>query len=527
MIGDNMDSYDGGSLSERAVALWQPQISDADGDIIPQKRLLDLRVRDALRNDSYVQSGQRLYQDTVVGAVYMLSSEPKYKTLGLTETWADEHAEEVEEKFTLAAESSECWFDAAGRNTFTEHVRLAVGISVACGECLASSEWITDKRRPFKTAFQMIEVDRIRQPGNAMPSARFHDGVEFDAYFNPIAYHVLIQHPGVYWPQNNSEAYVTKRVPIRKPWGRRMLMHVFEQNRPGQNRGVSTVTSALRELRLSKKYRDTELQRKILTASYAASIESELPSAEIMQLVGGENPANVGAYVNAYMGNYLKTVQKYSGKAQNLQIDGVKIPHLPPGSKLNFYPAAAGSDVGSEFEHSLLRYLAASFNVSYEELARDYSQTNFSSARAAMNQTAKSLAAFKKMTADRMANFMYCNWYEEQLALGTFTTAPKNAVNMFYEMPLAKEAFTACQWIGQAKGQVDELAETEAAALRLESNLSTLQIEAPRIHGMSWRQVLRQQKREKDLKDELGLVELPETPAAAAPAVSQGKKPNE
>ena len=43
-----------------------------------------------------------------------------------------------------------------------------------------------------------------------------------------------------------------------------------------------------------------------------------------------------------------------------------------------------GGPLGQEFEQSLLRYIAAALGVSYEQLSKDYSQTNYSSARAAM-----------------------------------------------------------------------------------------------------------------------------------------------
>jgi hypothetical protein len=58
---------------------------------------------------------------------------------------------------------------------------------------------------------------------------------------------------------------------------------------------------------------------------------------------------------------------------------------------------------GTNFEQSLLRYIAATLGVSYEQLSRDYTNTNYSSARAAMTETWKFMQARKKLIADRFA----------------------------------------------------------------------------------------------------------------------------
>ena len=46
-----------------------------------------------------------------------------------------------------------------------------------------------------------------------------------------------------------------------------------------------------------------------------------------------------------------------------MHIDGARIPHLMPGSKLHLMPMGTPGGVGSEFEASLLRYIAAKGSV--------------------------------------------------------------------------------------------------------------------------------------------------------------------
>ncbi len=57
-----------------------------------------------------------------------------------------------------------------------------------------------------------------------------------------------------------------------------------------------------------------------------------MPSADAFATIGGtDNPAQgMGDWAEAYLGQ----IAQYSGGAKNLTLDGVKIPHLYPGTKL-------------------------------------------------------------------------------------------------------------------------------------------------------------------------------------------------
>lgn len=489
-----MGAFEGASRFDKSLALWGPAMRSADADILPEKRTIDSRVRDSIRNDAYVAGGAVLHQDNIVGAAFTLNSKPALKALGskFDEKWEEEFQEEVEEKFTLAAESQDCWLDGSRMNGLTSQVRLAVGVFCAAGEVLASAEWVRDSGRPFNTAMQMIDLDRLSNPpGLDQRTAR--GGIEKDARGAPIAYHVRMAHPSDF---GNADAYQWKRVPVRKPWGRLQMLHIVEQKRVDQSRGISDMVAALKEMRITKKFRDVVLQNAVLNASYAASIESDLPSETVFQQLGGGNvgSTDVGEAITNYATGYLGAIAEYAGGAKNMQIDGVKIPHLFPGTKLQLRPAGNGGPLGNDFEQSLLRYIAANLGVSYEQLSRDYTKTNYSSARAAMSETWKFMQSRKKMVADRYATTVYRLWLEEQINKGLISSMPRMREGWLYE-GLNLDALAQCDWIGASRGQIDELKETQAAVLRINNGLSTLEYELSRL-GMDWRKVVRQLARE-------------------------------
>lgn len=500
-------SYEGSSRTEQHLALWSPVMRSADADLLPEKMTLDSRVRDMVRNDAYVQGGSTIHKDNIVGATYLLNAKPMSRPLfGKADPiWEAEFQEEVETLFTLWAESSRNWVDAQGVKTLTDLVRLAVGVDLAGGEILMSAEWMPDDGRPFRSAVQMIDTDRLSEPGSGRSwlqsrlggNNKIRGGVERDRRGAPIAYHIRNGHPGDY---ANPESYIWRRVMGRKPWGRQMILHAFEQMRADQSRGLSTMVAALGEMKMLKSFRKSELQRAVLAATYAASIESELPSADVLRMMGdGVNEVDA---MDA-MGNYLSAISQFSAGANNLQIDGVKIPVLMPGTKLNLSNPGAESPQGDKWEMSALRYVAATLGVSYEQLSRDYTQTNYSSARASRGETEKHMAARKKRTADRAANFVYGLWLEEAINFNRLECLKRPRVPAYYE-GLNAEAYSQCDWIGAGSGLIDPLKETQAYVLQLKNGLTTKEIVSAKVHGGDWRAIARQIARERALDGDLG-----------------------
>lgn len=498
-------AYEGAGRFDRELALWSPALQSVDNDVHEAKDLTDARVRDLLRNDGMVQHGGTLHKDNIVGSYYALNARPEIAMLGKDEKWQTAFQEEVETKWAIYAESSNCWLDAQRVNTFTEMVRLAVGVYLASGEVLATAEWIRDDPlRPFKTALQFVDIDRLSNPYGVIdfgPPSNIRRGIERDKRGAPVAYHIRMGHPTDF---SNVNSYLWKRVPRQTKWGRLQVLHIYESMRPDQTRGISDMVAVLKETRMGRRYRDLKLQSAAIQATYAASIESELPPEAVYQALGAGNLGtnDMGEMITSYATAYLSAIAAYTGSSKNIAIDGVKIPHLFPGTKLQLRPAGAPGDGNTGFEASLLRHLAANLGVSYEELSKDFTQTNYSSFKGGMNETRKFMASRKKLTADRFANAGYALWFEEQMAAGELDCMSGQEED-FYQ-PGHKEAYTAADWIGASTGQIDELKETQAANQRVAGLFTTHEDELGRL-GKDWRKVFRQIKRERDLMKELDI----------------------
>lgn len=495
------DTYEGASQLSREMASWAPALRSADLDILPAKRVVDARSRDTMRNDAYVQGAANIHRDSIVGSMFMLMPQPSSLMLfGKEDTvWEDEFSEEVAEKFTAVAESPENWLDAQRRTTFTGMIRLLIMIYAARGEVGFSAEWRRDDaiRRPFNTAIQIIDLDRLSTPFDKRGDRSIRGGIKTDKFGAPLGYYIRNAHPSDWMVP---DSYTWTYVEARKPWGRLQFAHIFEATREDQTRGIAQMVSALKEMRMAKNFRDVVLQNAVINATYAASIESELPTAEIFARLGGSDatPEAVSAALQAYMVGHYSTLSEFMGGAKNLAINNVKIPHLPPGSKLQLRGAGDGGPLGTDFETSLLRHISASLDVSYEEFAHDFTKTNYSGFKGALNATGKAMRGRKKMVADRAGNIIYRLWFEEAMNAGEIKSLPRRAPS-FYE-GMNAEAYCRADWIGASSGQIDELKETQAAVLRINNGLSTISDEAARL-GIDWRKLMRQLAREKQWKE--------------------------
>ena len=490
---------EGAERTSRETFAWNPTIISPDQQINPVKEMADARARDMLQNDGYALGAVNTHRDSIVGSQYRLNAQPDYELLGFDEGWADEFQRVVEARFNLLADSFEAWFDASRKLDFTNLVRLAVTGHVHTGEVLGTVEWMREAGRPFSTAIQMISPSRLSNPDLLADDRYLRRGIKIDDYGRTLGYYIRSAHPTEFYDLRVNN---WRFVPARKPWGRIQVIHIYDPMQPAQSRGISDMVAVLKQMRMTKKFQDVTLQNAVVNATYAAAIESELPREVVFGAMGAGQ-----AGFTEMLGSYMTALQSYVGKSNHIAIDGVRMPHLFPGTKLNLKPMGTPGGVGTDFEQSLLRYTAAALGLSYEQFSRDYTKTNYSSARASMAETWKYMQSKKKTIADRFARIIYTLWLEEEINAGNVPLPNGTGPEIFYD-PVMREALTCCDWIGAARGQIDEKKETEAAVLRIQNNLGTAEEENAKL-GKDWRRVFRQRAREKKLEKELGIEQAP------------------
>ncbi len=493
-------SYQASSQTSRQLASFNPPRRSPSRDLVRSKPLIDARTSHIFRNDSYAESARSIHRNNVVGHQYILNAKPNGRILGWSDDKVAEFQKDVESSFRVWAESPDRWLDVTRKHTFSEMIGFGVDMYCIYGEIIASCEWIKNKNRPYYTAIQMIDPNRLCNPGNKQYDLmKVHGGIEFDYYGAPMAYFVRDAAPG----DSNDYRKINswQKIPAYELNGREKMIHIFDTEFAGQIRGVSKMSKMVKQFRSLDKFQDLAFEKIIIQSSYAATLETPLPQDAAAALLGQGQISRDGNGYASIAKDILEGTTHFAD-GDNLKIDGSSVAVIPPGSKLTINPLGEGSDF-QEYEKRMIRYLALGFGVSYEEFAHDYTETNYSSARAAMLQTWKEMRVVKAKIADPFATKIYRLWLEEAYNLNKLKSLPFGSLPRRYRGEIF-DALSRCQWIGPAKGQVDEKKETEAAAIRIAMGVSTLEIESAQ-HGNNWEEILEQQAREMKKRQELGL----------------------
>lgn len=491
---ESMSAYDGaGNSFGGQLSRWNINSKSADAALLPTYDTGNARSADLVRNNGYAKSGIQLHIDHIVGHQFKAVYKPNLLLLGLEldNEEVTEFIKLVEAKFTNFAEDPRCYIDAERKRTFTMLIREGVGTHCKAGEITAKAEYFKKRGSQYKTAIKMIDYARISNPDGAMDAKNLRAGVKSNKHGAALGYHVRTSHPsdnGLNFTDNFTWQYVPREL----PWGREQFIHIFEPEGEGQTRGTNNLLAALSKLKMLEKFQATTLQNAITNAMYAATIESDLDSSEVFKALGGsESGSNM-------LNNFMQTKAEWH-EVGGIKLDGVAIPHLLPNEKLSLKGVSAPSGSLGEFEAGILRNIASSLGVSFEQLSKDFSKTNYSSARAAIGEAYLYFAGKRETIAKRFAGSIFGLWFEEAVNLGDIVL-PKGANGNFYEM---KTAWTRCNWIGAGKIQIDGLKGIKEAIEKIKNGLSTYEKEFGNM-GEDYQEMFAQQYREQIELEKMG-----------------------
>ncbi|MEJ1409380.1 MAG: phage portal protein [Candidatus Sedimenticola sp. (ex Thyasira tokunagai)] len=484
---------------------WSPPLRSADADLLPDMKTLVARAYDLSRNYPMASGGIQIHLDNIIGAGLRLSAKPDYRALGQNVEWAAEWSRDVESKFRLWAEDPGNYIDAGRRLTFASMLGLGYRQFLTAGEILGTGEWLKGRGHRYATAIQMVEPARLSNPNGLFDSQRLRAGVAMDRMGAPIAYHIrsALQSDNRF---AGAETYQWKRVPRETRWGRQQVIHIFEQERAGQSRGKTGLATVIANSFKLGRFQDISMEAATVNSMFAATIETEFNYAQAADILGNDEAVNAADGLVGAMADFHDT--------KTVKMDGVKVPHLYPGERMNFTSANHPGPNFAEFEKSFLRNLAAGWNLTYEQLARDYSETNYSGARAGLQEVWKFFTSRRELIGGRFASSIYMLWLEEAIDKGDVQLPP--GAPDFYD---AKAAYSRARWIGPGKGEIDPLKESKAKELKMDMGTLTLE-DACAEEGKDWEESLEQIAREKQKMEGLGLTradvrgyQTPETPA--------------
>lgn len=495
-----MTAYRGASTTDPDLATWSTHNPAPQIAIGNDRNALAGRIHDLARNDGWANGGVSRIVDSVIGSGWRLSSRPNHRSLGITPEQAEDVATRIESKWRDWAEDLDNRCDAQEQTNFGGLLAKGFRHRIWDGEAFAVLHWI--RRRTFyRTAVEVIHPDRCSTPMAKGAFGNIREGVEMNARGAATAYHFRKAHPGDWHAM--TKLWQWERVQKITGWGRRVVVHAFEATDAGQVRGVSPLAPILKQIRMLGRYDELEMQAALVNAVLAAFITTPHDPEQLAQAMTSQRD---GTEVSLSDQQAMRL--EWYEKSGPITVPGVKVNFLAPGEEAKLTNPNHPNSVFEAFERACLRNIATAIGVSYEQLSMDWSQVNYSSARAALLEIWRGFTARKDSFAAQFAQPIFAAWLEEAIDKGD-VVLPAGAPDFY----TARNAWCASRWIGPGRGWVDPQKEAKAAEIRLQNGLSTLEDECAE-QGKDWQDIMDQRSRERKRAMELG---LPDPHAAPQP----------
>lgn len=433
-------------------------------------------ARSLVRDNAWAWGVVDTYVSSVVGKGIEVQSSFEDESGGDIE-WVNEIRDDVWSRWCETCELT-------GQFTFHEMQGLILREMIEAGECLVRLVTVPTKYRgrlrPVPLALELIEADRICEERDTWQAGvhgqnRVERGVELDELGAPVAYWVYPNHP--------NEMFRGRSSPIRIPATE--MLHLFMPDRIGQSRGVTLFASVISWMRDLGVYVDNELQASAVAACFTAAIKSNDNAAGLVPGLAEQTTDSRG---NSY--EFLEP-----GLIMRLN-EGEDLVTANPGRP------NSGADPWIKL---MLRAIAVGTGLSYETVARDYSQTSYSSNRASQLEDRRRFRRWQRYLINHLNLPVWDRFCFAAASIGQrgFPSAAELLANPRKAAP--------CENMPPSWEWVDPQVEQTSAQASIDNFQSTYAQELGAL-GRQWRSVFYQRAKEERLKAQLGLVKPGETP---------------
>lgn len=472
--GGRVFPYDAANTYDRETEGWYPQPYSADYDYNDYRDRVVARSRDLRRNDGWMSGGITTILDNTIGANWRLLARPDYKALSRIDPafdfeWSVDFRHAAEAAWRSYTNDPGKYCDAERGQNFEQLMRMALAHKIVDGEDLIVMEWMEERigygAATYATAIRVVDPDRLSNPNDTTDNLYQRGGVDLDANLAPVAYNIREAHPYDYYGAVPS--MIWKRVPRETAWGRPVVIHDFDHDRAGQHRGVPLVAPVMNRMKMITKYDKVELQAAVLNAIFSLAVTSPH---DPEGLRNAANTADEGELDNWYWQN-----RKAWNKERPLAVSDATVLAMFPGEEVKTIQANRPGSSHDAFTHYALRNIASQLGTTTEQLTKDWSKTNYSSARGAIVEAVKTINRRRRDFAANTSTPIYACVLEEMIDKGELPMP--RAAKRIPEYPQMRAAFSKCRWLGPGKGWVDPVKEVQAANMRMDIGISTLESE--------------------------------------------------
>lgn len=483
--------YNGARRDKSTTSTWNPFAGSPTSDAVEDLPMLRARSRDEMRNSAVASGALNGAVTGIVGTGLSATPAVDFVALGMTFEEAVAWNEETRRRFNMWAESEDC--DAARVNDFYGIQELGQRTWLESGDAFVVTPRLPRRGRK-RLALQLVEGDRVCNPNGTRNSATLIEGVEIDpATQEAVKYHMAARHPGeVLGAGANTWTEVAAR---GAGTGRRNVLHLFKQVRPGQVRGMPWIAPILEPLKQLDRWTENELNAAVTSSIF--SVFAKMDAQAFQDIFDEEGESQ----------QLVTDRSKWSG-----ELESGKLINLLPGEELGSISSTRPNPEFDPFWIAIVRQIGMALEVPYEVLVMHF-QSSYSAARGALLMAWKFYKGRRDLLAKKLCQPVYELWLADEISEGRI------AAPGYFASEYARAAWHKCLWTGDGPGSIDPQKEVTAAKERVALGISTLAAESVLHDGVDWATKHRQRVVEINAQKADHIYTPPSGSAAPAPVV--------
>lgn len=431
--GEVTKRYFEGASTNRLTSDWGTTVTSADAELRNDLGALRSRWRNLERDNDYASRFLNLLDNNVIGAdgvtLHMHILDPN----GKLDTVACGIIEAAWKKW---CKKSNCTI--SGLLTFDETSRLALRSAARDGSMLCQKIVGAEAGNEFGFALKPMEGDHLDRfySGYAPNGNEVRLGVEYDKDSvgqkrKPVAYWITPRHPGDFIGYSGN--YTRRRVPADE------VIHLFRPTRFEQSEGVPWGSSAMTGLHMLGAYQETAL-----VAARAGACQEGYIQDEDGEEYRGDGKGEDGQPISTMEPGVVKVLPK--GKTF--------IPHDPKHPTTSY----------AEYVKAVLRGISSGLGISYNTLANDLENVNYSSIRAGLLDERDQYRTIQQWFIDSFIQPIFDAWLPIAFLSGQI------------KLPFAKmDKFNSPTWKARSWDWVDPKKDQEANILSVNNYMDSPQ----------------------------------------------------
>lgn len=456
-----------GAKDNRKTRHWEVSDADPNDELIFDRINLVLRSRDLYKNTDLGKGAIKRHVTNVIGTGLLLQATPDFEFLGMSPEEGKELTRTIERLWRADIDR----MDIAGFSDYYRMQRLAFLSFLKSGEVFGIIRTTDDGLK-----LQLIESDHISSPINQTTiNKNLFDGVKVGKFGQPTGYWVY-----------NQRLDKHQLVKVKGKSGQLNIMHFFQQERPGQLRGIPWLSNVILKIRDYQDLNDSELT--------AANIQSMLTL-----WIQSDNPADVDNPLDGDTDETDVPEDEADSEENDYIMQPGAINHLMPGQKIDMANPMRPHSNFNDFAVHNKQDVAMGIGMPYEILMMLFS-TSFTASKGAKEEYKKIVMEEREIFNSKWNKPFYKEWFIDKVLRGQIK-APG-----FFDSIQNQEAYTRCVWVGMAQGLIDPVKETLAAQMRIQSGLSTHSQETSNLTGGDFETNAKKLKQE---REEIGHVAAP------------------